>query len=79
MWVRSLGWDDPLEEDMVTHSNVLNWRLPGTEKPGGLYSLWGCKESETTEETEHAYQLAQAGVWLSLSPGRAGALAPLEG
>ena len=35
-WVRSLGWEDPLEEGMATHSNVLAWRIPGTEEPGGL-------------------------------------------
>ena len=35
-WVRSLGWDDPLEEGMATHSSILAWRIPWTEKPGGL-------------------------------------------
>ena len=38
-WVRSLGWEDPLEEGMATHSNVLAWRIPGTEEPGGLQSM----------------------------------------
>ena len=33
--VRSLGWEDPLEEDMATHSRVLAWRIPWTEEPGG--------------------------------------------
>ena len=33
---RSLGQEDPLEEDMVTHSRILAWRIPWTEKPGGL-------------------------------------------
>ena len=37
--VRSLGWEDPLEEGMATHSSVLAWRIPWTEKPGGLQSL----------------------------------------
>jgi len=39
MWesqVRSLGWGDPLEEDMVTHSSILVWRIPWTEEPGRL-------------------------------------------
>ena len=36
MWVRSLGWEDPLEEGMATHSSILTWRIPWTEKPGGL-------------------------------------------
>ena len=36
MWVQSLGWEDPLEEGMATHSSILAWRIPGTEEPGGL-------------------------------------------
>ena len=39
MWVRSLGWEDPLEEEMATHSSILAWRIPGTEEPGGLQSM----------------------------------------
>ena len=38
MWVSSLGQEDPLEEDMATHSSILAWRIPWTEKPGGLQS-----------------------------------------
>ena len=38
MWVRSLGQDDPLEEEMATHSSILAWRIPGREEPGGLQS-----------------------------------------
>ena len=34
--VRSLGWEDPLEEGMATHSSILAWRIAGTEEPGGL-------------------------------------------
>ena len=49
-WVRSLGWEDPLEEGMAAHSNILAWRIPGTEEPGGLQSTG----SDTTEVTEHA-------------------------
>ena len=36
--VRSLGWDDPLEKEMATHSSILAWRIPWTEEPGGLQS-----------------------------------------
>ena len=42
MWetqVRFLGWEDPLEKEMATHSSILAWRIPWTEKPGGLQSL----------------------------------------
>ena len=35
-WVRSLGWEDPLEKEMATHSSILAWRIPWTEEPGGL-------------------------------------------
>ena len=55
--VRSLGWEDPLEKEMVTHSSILAWRIPWTEESGGLQftgsqrvghdsatSLWGIAE-----------------------------------
>ena len=48
MWVLSLSWEDPLEKGMATHSSILAWRIPWTEKPAG-YSPWGCKESDMTE------------------------------
>ena len=51
--VQSLGPEDPLEKEMVTHSGTLAWKIPWTEKPGGLQSMVGyslfCKESDTTE------------------------------
>ena len=37
--VQSLGWEDPLEKGMAIHSNVLAWRIPWTEEPGGLQSM----------------------------------------
>ena len=40
-WVQFLGGEDPLEEETVTHSSILAWRIPWTEEPGGLYSPWG--------------------------------------
>ena len=36
--VRSLGWEDPLEKEMATHSSILAWRIPWTKEPGGLQS-----------------------------------------
>ena len=36
MQVQSLGWEDPLEEEMTTHSSILDWEIPWTEEPGGL-------------------------------------------
>ena len=45
--VQSLGWEDPLEKEMVTHSSILAWRIPWTEEPGGLQTM-GSQESYTT-------------------------------
>ena len=41
--VRSLGQEDPPEEEMATHSSILAWRIPWTEEPG-RYNPWSCKE-----------------------------------
>ena len=38
-WVRSLGWEDPLEKGTATHSSILAWRIPRTEESGGLQSM----------------------------------------
>ena len=46
-WVPSLGWEDPLEEGMATHSSILAWRIPWTEEPSELQTR-GCKESDMT-------------------------------
>ena len=50
-WVQSLGWEDLLETEMVTHSSILASEIPWTEEPGRLYSPQGCKELETSEAT----------------------------
>ena len=39
MWVRSLGWEDPLKKETATHSSILAWEIPWTEEPGGLESM----------------------------------------
>ena len=38
-WVQSLGWEDTLEQEMATHSNILAWKIPWTEEPGGQQSM----------------------------------------
>ena len=48
--VQSLGWEDPLEKEMATHSRILAWRIPWTQEPLRLYGPWGCKESDMTEQ-----------------------------
>ena len=45
-WVRSLGWEDPLEEGVATHSSILAWRIPWIEEPGGL-TVHGVARSQT--------------------------------
>ena len=47
--VQSLGWEDPLKKKMATHSSILAWRIPWTEKPSGL-SSWNHKESNMAEQ-----------------------------
>ena len=46
-WVQSPGREDPLEKEMATHSSILAWRMPWTEKPGQLQSM-GSQESDRT-------------------------------
>ena len=50
IWVLSLHQEDPLEEEMATHSSILAWKIPWTEKTGG-YSPWGGKQLDMTEHT----------------------------
>ena len=50
--VRSLGWEDPLEEGMATHSSILAWRVPWIEEPGGLQSMGSQRVGH--EAAEHA-------------------------
>ena len=51
MQVQSLGWEDPLEEGMATHSRILAWRIPQTEEPGGLESM-GSQRVRHDRETD---------------------------
>ena len=46
MWVRSLGWEEPLEKEMATHCSILAWKIPWTEEPVGLQSK-GSQKSQT--------------------------------
>ena len=56
-WVRSLGWEDPLEEGTATHSSILAWRIPWTEEPGGLKPM-GHEESDITKGTAQTHACA---------------------
>ena len=64
MWetqVQSLGQEDPLEKEMVTHSSILAWEIPWTEDVGGLQSM-GSQELDTTE------RLNNNNLWLYNKP-----------
>ena len=56
MLVQSLGWEDPLEKEMATHSSILAWEVLWTEKPGGL-QIWGSHGSDTTWRLNHYHIL----------------------
>ena len=59
--VRSLGWEDLLEEKMQTHSSILAWEIPWTEEPGRLPSIpWGRRESDVTKWLNNSNMI----VWL---------------
>ena len=50
-WIRSLGWEDPLEKGNATHSSILAWRIPWTEKPGKLQSMGLQSQTKGTTNT----------------------------
>ena len=58
-WVQSVGQEEPLEEEMATHSSILAWRIPWTEEPGGLQSMES-QELDTTERLNHPHQVPKA-------------------
>ena len=49
-WVQSLGWEDPISEEMPTHFSVLAWEIPWTEQPSGLCSPWVQQESDRAQQ-----------------------------
>ena len=54
-WLQSLGWEDPLEKEMATHSSILAWKISWTRSLVG-YSPWGSKEADTTERLHFHFQ-----------------------
>ena len=62
-WFQSLGWEDPLEKGMASHSSILAWRIPMDRGAWWAYSPWGCKERDTTEQL--STQSMQFEAWLS--------------
>ena len=55
-WVPFLGWEDPLEKEMATHSSILAWKIPWTEEPGGLQSMG-------LQRVRRSWTSAQAACW----------------
>ena len=53
--IRSLGQEDSLEKEIATHSSILAWEIPGTEKPSRLQSM-GSQESDMTEELNYHHE-----------------------
>ena len=49
MWIQPVGWEDPLEEEMVTHFDIFSWKIPWTEEPGRL-QLMGSQRVNTAEQ-----------------------------
>ena len=62
MEVWSLGWEDPLEEEMATHSSIVAWRSPWTEEPGGLQSM-GLERGGHNSVMEHGCSLGNKPSW----------------
>ena len=66
--VRYLDWEDPLEKEMATHSNILAWRIPWTEEPGELQSM-GSQRVRHEAMATHSSTLAWKIPWTE-EPGR---------
>ena len=60
-WVQSLGWEDPLEKEMATHSSILAWRNPWTEEPGGLQSVGSQSRTGLSDQQRDKISKADTG------------------
>ena len=65
-WVRSLGWEHPLEKEVAIHSSILAWKIPWTTAG---YSRWCHKESDTTERLNNNNSVIMSSTLASASPG----------
>ena len=66
-WVQSLGWEDPTEKGMATHSNILAYEIPWTEEPGGLQSMESRKVRHSWAQPSPA--ASPTSLWAPISPG----------
>ena len=74
-WVGFLGWEDPLEKGMATHSSILAWRILWTEKPGGLQSV-GLQRVGHDLGTNHHHQSEELTEEIGWGRGRGPACLP---
>ena len=66
-WVWSLGWEDPLEKEMATHSNILAWKIPWTEEPGRLQSLGSQRVRHDWVTHTHTHTHTHKSYWFCFS------------
>ena len=64
-WVRSLGWEDSLEEEMATHSSILQWRIPWTEEPGGFQTT-GSQKVRHNSAAQHMHEYTHTHTQMAL-------------
>ena len=81
-WVRSLGWEDPLEKELANHSSILAWEIPWTEEPGGL-SILGLQTirrnlATTTATTVPDITSSSIYTWPWMCPGQASPLSEIQ-
>ena len=63
-WVRSLNWEDPLEEGMATHFSILAWRIP-IDRGAWQAAVHGVAESDTTEQLSTAQHIRYQTIWMT--------------
>ena len=62
-WIQSLGWEDPLEKEVATHSSILAWRIPWTEEPGGLQSMESQRVGHNSDFDTHLHYICYGCLW----------------
>ena len=74
--VQSLGWEDPLEKEMATHSSILSWRILHGQRSLVGYSPWGHKQLDTTERLTYTHTDTETNVVFFKQPNARGPPAP---
>ena len=62
--IQSLGEEEPLEKEMASHSGILAWEILQAEEPGGLYTPWGHRELDVTEQLTDRHTHSNKMCWL---------------